>query len=199
VQPRGVGNTYFGANLTAHPPPTPPVISPESSHRQVPSRAQETRTAYLKITNITPDIDAKFLLVISFDYCLRIFFCLHINIMAVDNTLSSKRSLVCVQHSAGERRFRQYNLWETTNFNAIVWASPWAQCPTLLHMTGVQLLLMHDLPNGGVRCMRDVPNSTCADWWCESNNIQDCSLYFGLRTVLPRPQICLLSSENSPS
>jgi hypothetical protein len=42
-----------------------------------------------------------------------------------------------------------------------------------LPMIWVQLLLMHDLPNGSVRCMHGVSNSACAGWRCVNNHIQN--------------------------
>jgi hypothetical protein len=63
------------------------------------SRVQEIHTAYWIITNITPDIGTKLLLVVLFDSCLRVFFCSDTNIIAVDNTLSIKGSLISVQYN----------------------------------------------------------------------------------------------------
>jgi hypothetical protein len=125
-------------------------------------RVQEIHKAYWKITNITPDIGAKLLLVVLFDSCLRVFFCSDTNIIAVDNNLSIKGSLISVQYNTAERRLTQHSLSDITEFSAVARGSPWAQCPTLLRKRVVHLLLLHDLPNCGVRCINRSMNAIVA-------------------------------------
>jgi hypothetical protein len=75
------------------------------------TRVQEIQVymAYWKITTITPDIGAKLLLVVLFNSCLRVF-CSDTNIIAVDNTLSIKGSLISVQYNTARRRLTQNSL-----------------------------------------------------------------------------------------
>ena len=116
------------------------------------SRVRGIHTAYWKITNITPDIGAK-LLVFLFESCLRIFFCSYTNIIPVDSILSIEGNLISVQYNTAGRRLNQHSLWDITDFSVVARGNLWAQCPTLLRKRGAQLLLLHDLPNCGVRCI----------------------------------------------
>ena len=126
------------------------------------SRVQEIYTAYWKVTNITPNIGAKLLLVVLFDSCLRIFFCSDTNIIAVDNILSTKGSHISVQYSTMWRRLTQHSFWDITDFNAVARGNPWDQRPTLLRKSGEHLLLTHDLPKGVVRCINLSMNAIVA-------------------------------------
>jgi hypothetical protein len=83
-------------------------------------------------------------------------------VMAVDNTLSRKGRLICVEHDAGEPRLCSTALEKLSTKLLSHGVVRWAHCLIFLPMIRVKQLLMHDLPNGSVRCMHGVPNSACA-------------------------------------
>jgi hypothetical protein len=86
--------------------------------------------------------------------------------------LSSEGHLVCVKHDAGEPRLCSTALEKPMTKLLSPGIVLWDHCLNCLPMIWVQLLLMHDLPNGSVRCMYSVRILACAGW-CVSNNIQD--------------------------
>jgi hypothetical protein len=114
------------------------------------------------MNNTTPDIDGKSLLVALFECCMQVFICPNMVVMTVDNTLSSKGRLICVENDAGEPRLCSTVLEKPLTKLLSPGVVCWAHCLNFLPMIRVQLLLMHNLPNGSVRCMHDMPNSACA-------------------------------------
>lgn len=53
------------------------------------------------VSNATPDIEGKYLLLTLVDCCLQVCSCQNV-VIAVDNTVLSKGHLICVMHSAGK-------------------------------------------------------------------------------------------------
>jgi hypothetical protein len=110
------------------------------------------------MNNTTPDTDGKSLLVALFECGVRVFICPNMVVMAVDNTLSSKGSLICVEHGAGEPTLCSTAMEKLLTKLLSPGVVRWAHCLNCLPMIRVKMLLMHDPPNGSVRCMHGVPN-----------------------------------------
>jgi hypothetical protein len=97
------------------------------------------------MNNTTPDIDGKVLLVALFECYVRVFICPNMVVTTVNNTLSSKRRLICVQHDAGTPRLCGTALEKLLIKLLSPGAVRWAHCLNFLPMTRVKMLLMHDL------------------------------------------------------
>jgi hypothetical protein len=110
------------------------------------------------MNNTTPDIDGKSLLVALFESGVWVFICPNMIVMAVDNILSSKGRLICVEHDAGKPRLCSTALEKPLTKLLSPGVVRWAHCLNCLPMVRVKMLLMHDLPNGSVRCMHGMPN-----------------------------------------
>jgi hypothetical protein len=175
LEPRRAWTTSFSERVA---------VTAQKSCMLVLSSVQEVRRkSWAIMSNTTPDIDEKSLLVALFECCVRVFICPNMVVMAVDNTLSSKEFLICAQHNAGEPRLCSTALEKPLTKLLSPGVVRWAHCLNFLPIR-VQLLLMHNPPNGSVRFMNGVSNLACAGWRCVSNHVQD-------RFLIPR-------SEDSP-
>jgi hypothetical protein len=110
------------------------------------------------MNNTTPDIDGKSLLAALFECGVRVFICSNMVVMAVDNILSSKGRLTCVENDAGKSKLCSTALEKPLTKLMSPGVVRWAHCLNCLPMIRVKMLLMHDPANGSVSCMHGVPN-----------------------------------------
>jgi hypothetical protein len=108
-------------------------------------------------------------------------------VITVDDTLSSKGRLICVERDVGELRLSTALKKLPTELlsHGVV---RWAHCLIFLPMMWVKQLLMLDLQNGRLDACMACPTRRVLVDGVSAPIFKTASTNLGVRTVLPRPQ-----------